>query len=183
MSIIKVRNELGEFVEIPTLQGPQGDTGIGIPTGGTTGQILSKNSDADYDTRWINNNGGSGGTNDYNELINKPIIDLVGTYENPIKIDAFTETGIYRLNGHSSLPFNINNNELNDVSFNNSNTIYIISGIEQYPNGSTDVSGFELSGIYKTKGFTTSSKIFVINYIKEGETYTYNYNTSKIFNL
>lgn len=56
MSIIKVRNELGEFVEIPTLQGPQGDTGIGIPTGGTTGQILSKNSDSDYDTRWIDNN-------------------------------------------------------------------------------------------------------------------------------
>ena len=168
------------------LQGPQGiqgPKGVGIPTGGTTGQILSKNSDADYDTRWIDNIGGSGGTNDYNELINKPIIDLVGTYENPIKIDAFTETGIYRLNGYSSLPFNINNNELNDVGFNNSNTIYIISDITQYPSGSTDISGFELSGIYRTKGFTTSSKIFVINYIKEGETYTYNYNTSKIFNL
>ena len=125
----------------------------------------------------------TGGTNDYNELINKPIIDLVGTNENPIKIDAFTETGIYRLNGYSSLPFNIYNNELNDEGFYNSNRIYIISDITQYPNGSTDISGFELSGIYRTKGFTTSSKIFVINYIKEGETYTYNYNTSKIFNL
>lgn len=33
-------------------QGPKGDTGWGVPEGGTTGQVLVKNSDTDYDTSW-----------------------------------------------------------------------------------------------------------------------------------
>lgn len=32
--------------------GPAGKDGVGIPTGGTTGQILTKASAADYDTKW-----------------------------------------------------------------------------------------------------------------------------------
>jgi hypothetical protein len=31
-----------------------------VPTGGTTGQILSKVSGTDYDTQWVNNTGGTG---------------------------------------------------------------------------------------------------------------------------
>ena len=44
------------------IQGPQGpkgdkgDIGYGMPTGGTTGQILSKHSDTNYDVEWIDNN-------------------------------------------------------------------------------------------------------------------------------
>lgn len=34
------------------IQGIQGDPGEGVPTGGTTGQILEKLSNADYDTQW-----------------------------------------------------------------------------------------------------------------------------------
>ena len=40
---------------------PRGDTGPagpGVATGGTTGQVLAKKSDANYDTEWINNSGG-----------------------------------------------------------------------------------------------------------------------------
>lgn len=33
-------------------QGPKGDTGEGIPNGGTSGQVLMKNSDTDYDVSW-----------------------------------------------------------------------------------------------------------------------------------
>ena len=33
-------------------QGPKGDTGWGVSEGGTTGQVLVKNSDTDYDTSW-----------------------------------------------------------------------------------------------------------------------------------
>lgn len=39
------------------IQGPKGDTGAtgqGISPGGTEGQVLAKNSDTDYDTKWIN---------------------------------------------------------------------------------------------------------------------------------
>lgn len=32
--------------------GAQGDPGPGVPPGGTTGQMLRKASDADYDTEW-----------------------------------------------------------------------------------------------------------------------------------
>jgi hypothetical protein len=37
------------------LAGAQGDPGIGIPTGGTGGQILAKIDDTNYNTEWIDN--------------------------------------------------------------------------------------------------------------------------------
>jgi hypothetical protein len=33
--------------------GPQGPPGVGVPAGGTTGQVLAKTSATDYDTEWI----------------------------------------------------------------------------------------------------------------------------------
>ena len=39
--------------------GPRGRTGTsgqGVPMGGTTGQILAKNSSTNYDAEWVNNN-------------------------------------------------------------------------------------------------------------------------------
>src|SRR5258708_14928662 len=53
----------GALVGPPGLTGPTGATGtpgaagaagIGVPTGGATGQILAKNSGANYDTGWEN---------------------------------------------------------------------------------------------------------------------------------
>jgi mannose-6-phosphate isomerase-like protein (cupin superfamily) len=38
--------------------GPQGPAGPGVATGGTTGQVLAKKSNANFDTEWINNSGG-----------------------------------------------------------------------------------------------------------------------------
>lgn len=35
------------------IQGPTGATGIGVISGGATGQILSKSSSVDYDTAWV----------------------------------------------------------------------------------------------------------------------------------
>lgn len=40
----------------PGKQGEQGRDGIGIPTGGITGQVLVKKSNSDYDTEWISQN-------------------------------------------------------------------------------------------------------------------------------
>ncbi|WP_412754273.1 DUF1566 domain-containing protein [Legionella donaldsonii] len=34
-------------------QGPQGPSGVGIPAGGTTGQLLAKVTNLNYDTQWI----------------------------------------------------------------------------------------------------------------------------------
>lgn len=36
-----------------------------IPAGGTTGQVLKKSSDSDYDTEWADESGGGGGSGDY----------------------------------------------------------------------------------------------------------------------
>ena len=54
--------------------GEQGPAGVGIPAGGAAGQVLAKASGTDYDTEWINQSGGGGGTSDYNDLSNKPSI-------------------------------------------------------------------------------------------------------------
>lgn len=43
-----------------------------FPAGGTTGQVLAKKSNADYDTEWVDQ--GAGGTSDYDELENRPQI-------------------------------------------------------------------------------------------------------------
>ena len=46
-----------------------------VPAGGTTGQVLAKKSNTDYDTEWVDQTGGGGGgTSDYTELTNKPQI-------------------------------------------------------------------------------------------------------------
>lgn len=37
--------------------GPAGPTGQGVPAGGTTGQVLAKNSGTDYDTEWVDDAG------------------------------------------------------------------------------------------------------------------------------
>jgi len=48
-----------EVVKI-AVPGPQGATGAGVPTGGSTGQVLRKASGSDYDTEWAAAGSGSG---------------------------------------------------------------------------------------------------------------------------
>lgn len=51
----------GTIVEEGSLPGGGGNVAADLPVGGTTGQVLSKNSDLDYDTHWINPPAGGGG--------------------------------------------------------------------------------------------------------------------------
>lgn len=75
-------------------QGPQGlpgPTGPGVPAGGTTGQVLTKNSDTDFDTIWKTVESGGGG---------QGITVLVGTDESPIDfINGMQDEGIYLISG------------------------------------------------------------------------------------
>ena len=41
--------------------GSVGPAGVGVPSGGTTGQVLKKNSDTNFDTVWEDESGGGGG--------------------------------------------------------------------------------------------------------------------------
>ena len=59
----------GKEINVGEVKGEKGDSGrdgntglngIGVPTGGTTGQVLAKSSDIDYETEWINGGGGGG---------------------------------------------------------------------------------------------------------------------------
>lgn len=58
MSVIKIKDDTNNFIDIPTLEGaqgvpgPQGPAGQGIPTGGNENNVLVKNSPANYDTSW-----------------------------------------------------------------------------------------------------------------------------------
>lgn len=58
-AILRVKDENGNIVSIPAIKGDKGEKGDrglpgsgGIPDGGTTGQVLTKNSNADGDAGW-----------------------------------------------------------------------------------------------------------------------------------
>lgn len=46
---------VNDSVDLNTLKGDKGEKGEGVPIGGTTGQVLSKKSNANYDYEWTNN--------------------------------------------------------------------------------------------------------------------------------
>ena len=77
------------------------DPNATIPAGGTTGQVLSKNSDSDYDTIWKTMTSSSS------------FIRLVGTEEEPYDLSTgpdepgiYLIKGYYRLNPSSSTTYN-----------------------------------------------------------------------------
>ena len=48
--------------------GAPGQDGVGVPTGGTTGQVLAKASGTDYDTEWVDQSGGGGTVQSVNNV-------------------------------------------------------------------------------------------------------------------
>lgn len=57
--VIEILTTATNTVEVEA-QGPQGIPGVGVPTGGSTGQVLRKASAADYATEWAAAGSGSG---------------------------------------------------------------------------------------------------------------------------
>lgn len=47
---IVVTEEVSKIIVVN--QGPKGQSGAGVPAGGSTGQVLAKASNSDYDTHW-----------------------------------------------------------------------------------------------------------------------------------
>ena len=52
MAILKIKDENNNFVSVPSINGQDG---VGVPLGGTKGQVLVKKSDTNYDTEWKDN--------------------------------------------------------------------------------------------------------------------------------
>lgn len=74
----------------PGEQGPAGEpgeAGVGVPSGGTTGQVLAKKSNSDYDTEWTDVQGG--GTGDVTAAGNN---NFTGTnnFDGPVRLKGST---------------------------------------------------------------------------------------------
>ncbi len=61
VEIHEVKNtvEITSDTQIVVIQasGANGSDGVGVPSGGTTGQVLAKNSNTNYDTEWVDQEG------------------------------------------------------------------------------------------------------------------------------
>ena len=55
--------------------GHDGTNGVGVPAGGTTGQVLAKKSNTDYDTEWVNGGSGSGAVDSVNGKTGVVVLD------------------------------------------------------------------------------------------------------------
>lgn len=125
-----------------------GEPGVGIPMGGNSGQVLAKNTNDDYDTKWINVSS-IGGTSNYEELENKPKINNV------------------ELNG---------NKTLDDLGINiPTNSDFTLSGLKEksydsltdkptIPTVPTDISAFN-----NDKGYITKDVNDLTNYTKTSD--------------
>lgn len=81
----------GTWTVVDNITGPTGATGQGVPTGGSTGQVLKKNSATDYDTVWADETGGGGsGTGASHD------IQTLYEYDNTSQVDADPGTGKFR---------------------------------------------------------------------------------------
>lgn len=78
-----------DLVQLSEITGPKGDPGEGLPSGGTTGQVLTKNSDSDGDASWKNPS----------TVSDEQVKTAVDNYleENPVQCDTYFELvkGIY----------------------------------------------------------------------------------------
>lgn len=61
------------------IPGPQGDPGVGVPDGGTTGQVLTKSSGTDYDTIWLDPASSAPETKDLIYNISDQLTQVVST--------------------------------------------------------------------------------------------------------
>ena len=81
-----------EIISQDGTDGSDGADGQGVPTGGTTGQVLKKNSETDYDTVWADESGGGGGV----EYIDTNLLSGTGTtVEDPLTFAAPSDGDIY----------------------------------------------------------------------------------------
>lgn len=67
--------EPGETITFTVEIGAPGENGVGVPAGGTDGQVLAKASSADYDTEWVTGGGGGGAVDSVNGQTGVVVLD------------------------------------------------------------------------------------------------------------
>jgi hypothetical protein len=105
-----------------TVAGPTGPTGVtgstgaGLPTGGSSGQILSKIDGTDYNTQWVNASGGAA-----NPLLDTYLFSTTTAMDNP-------GTGNFRLN--NSTGSSVTQAAFADISNSSSNNFEYFSRVK-----------------------------------------------------
>jgi hypothetical protein len=83
--------------------GGQGPAGVGVPAGGTTGQVLAKASGTDYDTEWVDQGGGVPGSGTVTSVSVATANGFAGTVATTTTTPAITlkttVTGLLKGNG------------------------------------------------------------------------------------
>lgn len=93
-----------------------------IPTGGTTGQVLAKKSDADNDVEWVNQTGEGSATGVVNSLESTSATDALSAKQGKVLNDKIMPTVLYMADGNtvkSDIPLNddVNNYDYLDIQF------------------------------------------------------------------
>lgn len=104
------------------INGQDGQNGVGVPTGGTQGQILAKTSATDYDTQWIN-----APTVDLSNYYTKSEVDnLIPTI--PRNVSAFTNDAGY-LTQHQDISGKLNTNKVKNTYSTTNGDVYDVTYI------------------------------------------------------
>lgn len=85
--------------------GPQGDPGEGVPAGGTTGQILSKVDNTDYNTQWIPAPSGGSlvwASASFDAATNSNIISVSAGGEAQINFETSSQSGEFTITSNST---------------------------------------------------------------------------------
>lgn len=75
ISVVQSNVAESSRVDSTIITGGRGEDGIGIPTGGTSGQVLAKNSSANYDTEWIDQSASGGAVDSVNTQTGDVVLD------------------------------------------------------------------------------------------------------------
>ena len=170
---------------LASLKGDKGDAGEGVPTGGTTGQVLVKKSSEDYDTEWGTPAGGGDmlksvyDTDNDGKVDSAENADTVGghTVAKDVPADAkFTDTVYDDTEIRGDIADKVDKVTGKGLSTNDYSDAdkAIVDGVTSALAGKADVADLpsKTSDLTNDSGFITKAVNDLVNYYLKSETYS-----------
>lgn len=129
---------------VNSITGQRGPAGQGVPTGGTTGQVLKKASNTNYDTVWADESGGGGGSTDVVDLGELTLDSATKAYTATLTDELYA-----KLYAGCVIKFSISDNEYSGA----------LSYIEGFNTYTFKISGLIVLYPFDVTGVITSQKI------------------------